>query len=335
MPPARDRESLVKAARLYFLDGRSQDDVARVLGTSRSNVSRMLSAAREQGIVEIRIHGQIRRDLDLEQALRARFNLKHVRVAAFGPEGDLRTSVGELAAQWLDETLQDGQTVALSWGATLQAMVDALSVDRPRAVEVVPLVAGMSWTASLSSGEELVRSLAGRLGASYRYLHAPALVRSRAAQQALLAEPAIASSLKHALAAHIALVGIGAPGTPSSNQVIEGLHLTPVQQRALLEVAVGDVCCRFFDADGRPVGGAAQERVLAVTLDELKRIPVVVGLAAGGEKARGVLGALRGGIVNSLITDASLAHAVLGEATDSARGQSKGAHDGRRSTAGR
>jgi DNA-binding transcriptional regulator LsrR (DeoR family) len=50
MPAPRDRAALIKAARMYFLDGRSQDDVARALGTSRSNVSRMLTAARAQGM---------------------------------------------------------------------------------------------------------------------------------------------------------------------------------------------------------------------------------------------------------------------------------------------
>ena len=89
MPAPRDRAALIKAARMYFLDGRSQDDVARALGTSRSNVSRMLSAARAQGIVEIRVHDQTTRAADLEQALAEQFGLAHVRVAAFRPGGDV------------------------------------------------------------------------------------------------------------------------------------------------------------------------------------------------------------------------------------------------------
>ena len=82
MTAPRARVALIKAARMYFLDGRSQDDVARVLGTSRSNVSRMLSAARAQGIVELRVHDQTVRATELEQALRERFGLTQVRVAA-------------------------------------------------------------------------------------------------------------------------------------------------------------------------------------------------------------------------------------------------------------
>jgi DNA-binding transcriptional regulator LsrR (DeoR family) len=315
VPPARDRDLLVKAARMYFLDGRSQDDIARVLGTGRSNVSRMLAAAREQGIVEIRVHGHAGRDLDLERALREQFDLEPVRVAAFSTEVNAIADVGELAAEWLDETLKDDQVVALSWGNTLQAMVDSVSVDRPRGVEVVPLVGGLAWTASLASGEELVRALAGKLGGTYRYLHAPALLHSHTAQQALLAEPAIASTLEHALSANIALVGIGTFGVGSSAEVLEGLDLTRAQYRALVDAgAVGDVCCRLYDANGQPIKSVVQDRVLAVTLENLKRIPTVVGLAAGREKLPGVLGALRGRIVNGLVTDASLAHAILANA---------------------
>jgi DNA-binding transcriptional regulator LsrR (DeoR family) len=151
MPAPRDRSALVKAARMYFLDCQSQDEVARALGTSRSNVSRMLSAARAQGIVEIRVHDQTVRSAELEQALKERYGLAHVRVAAFRPGADVTAAAGDLAAQWLDESLRDGDVLGLSWGTTLQAMVDAFSVDQPRNVEVVPLVGGLSTIASLTS----------------------------------------------------------------------------------------------------------------------------------------------------------------------------------------
>jgi DNA-binding transcriptional regulator LsrR (DeoR family) len=169
----RDRAALIKAARMYFLDGRSQDDVARALGTSRSNVSRMLTAAQAQGIVEIRVHDQTSR----ENALREQFELAHVRVAALRPGVDAQAAAGDLAAQWLDESLRDGQVLGLSWGTSLQAVLASFSVDQPRSVELVPLIGGLSTVVSLVSGEELVRELAGKLGATYRYLHAPGVLR--------------------------------------------------------------------------------------------------------------------------------------------------------------
>src|SRR5690349_2136346 len=274
MPAPRDRAALIKAARMYFLDGRSQDDVARALGTSRSNVSRMLSAARAQGIVEIRVHDQTTRAAELEQALAERFGLAHVRVAAFRPGADVAAAAGDLAAQWLDETLRDGDVLGLSWGTSLQAMVEAFSVDQPRSVEVLPLVGGLATVASLVSGEELVRELAGRLGATYRYLHAPALLRSGAARDSLLAEPAIAEVLQRAETADIAMVGIGTVGTGSSNAIIDGLGLSTAERKTFSAARpVGDTCCRFFNEKGEPIFGAVHDRVLAIDLDQLRRIP--------------------------------------------------------------
>jgi DNA-binding transcriptional regulator LsrR (DeoR family) len=226
MPAPRDRAALIKAARMYFLDGRSQDDVARALGTSRSNVSRMLTAARAQGIVEIRVHDQTSREKELEQALQERFDLAHVRVAAFRPGVDALAAAGDLAAQWLDESLRDGQVLGLSWGTSLQAMVESFSVDQPRSVEVVPLIGGLSPADSFVAGQELVRELAGRLGATYRYLHAPALLRSETARDALLAEPTVAEVLERAKAADIAMVGIGSVGTGSSSEMLHWLGLS-------------------------------------------------------------------------------------------------------------
>jgi len=314
MPAPRDRASLIKAARMYFLDGRSQDDVARALGTSRSNVSRMLSAARAQGIVEIRVHDQTSREKDLEQALQERFELSHVRVAAFRPGVDGLTAAGDLAAQWLDESLRDGHVLGLSWGRSLQAMVESFSVDQPRSVEVVPLVGGLSTVMSLVSGEELVRELAGRLGATYRYLHAPGLLRSESARDSLVAEPTVADVLGRAQTADIAMIGIGTVGAGSSNEILDGLGLSAAERKAFFAGGpVGDPCCRFFDANGEPILGAVNDRVIAIELDQLRRIPTVIGVATGVEKVPGVLGALRGGLVDGLIADASLALALLSD----------------------
>jgi DNA-binding transcriptional regulator LsrR (DeoR family) len=314
MPAPRDRAALIKAARMYFLDGRSQDDVARALGTSRSNVSRMLTAARAQGIVEIRVHDQTSREKDLEQALQERFKLSHVRVAAFRPGVDALAAAGDLAAQWLDGSLRDGQVLGLSWGNSLQAMVESFAVDQPRSVEVVPLVGGLSTADSLVAGHELVRELAGRLGATYRYLHAPALLRSETARDALLAEPAVADVLQRAQTADIAMVGIGTVGTGSSREMLDGLGLNASERKAFFAGGpVGDTCCRFFDAAGRAIRGVVHDRVLAVELDDLRRIPTVIAVATGVEKAPGMLGALRGELVDGLITDASLALALLSE----------------------
>jgi DNA-binding transcriptional regulator LsrR (DeoR family) len=312
MPASRDPGLLAKAARLYFIEDRSQDDVAAVLGTTRSNVSRMLKQARDLGIVQIRIVDPARRDHELEQALRGRFGLADARILEVTPETDVLAGVGRLAAHWLEETLRDGQVVALSWGHTLQAIVRAVDGLSRRDVEVVQLVGGLSALDSALTGQELVRDLSERIGARHRYLHAPALLSSAEALTVMLHEQTIADALDAAKAADLALVGIGTPGIGSSRALLEELGLSPAE-RAEFDAAgaVGDVCARFYDLAGQEVRSVVSERVLAVTLDDLRAIPTVAGVAAGGEKAWGILGALRGRIIDTLICDQGAARSVL------------------------
>jgi DNA-binding transcriptional regulator LsrR (DeoR family) len=312
MATPRDPGLLAKAARLYFIEDRSQDDVAAILGTTRSNVSRMLKQARDLGIVEIRIVDPAQRDHELERALRSRFRLADARVLQVSPETDVLPGVGRLAVQWLDETLRDGQVVALSWGQTLQAVVRAVDGLFRRDVEVVQLVGGLSALDSAVTGQELVRDLSERIGARHRYLHAPALFSTAEALSVMLHEQAIADALDAAKAADIAVVGIGAPGLGSSGSLLDALALRP-SERADFDAsgAVGDVCARFYDLSGNEVQSAVTRRVLAVTLDDLRAIPTVAGVAAGGEKALGILGALRGRIIDTLICDREAARSVL------------------------
>ncbi len=312
MPAARERDLLVKAARLYYEDNCSQQQVASALGVSRSNVSRMLAAAREQGIVEIRINDPAGREMGLEDELQSAFGLTACRVVATRADESGLAKVGELAAELLLETVRPADGISLSWGRTLQAMVHAVHTDRAIPVDVLPLVGGLSSLASEMTGEELVRELAGRLGGTYQRLHAPALLETKASRDTLMAESSINSVLRAAIGSSLAFVGIGAVGVGSSAALIDSLRLSG-RDRAQFEKAkpVGDVCARYFDEDGNPVSGAIEDRVLGVTLDDLRRIRTVVGLAAGLEKTMGVLGALRGRYLDALVCDAPLAKALL------------------------
>lgn len=312
MPTARDHHLLVKVARMYYEEGRSQQEIAHALEVSRPGVSRMLAAARERGIVEISVHDPAGRDLTLEGELRAAFGLRDCRVAEV-PGGDSALArVGELGARWLLDILRPGQSVGVSWGRTLQAVVRQVPGGGGLNAEVVPLVGGLSSVDREITGEELVRDLAARLGGRFRRLHAPALLTTPASRQILLDEPAVQEALTAAEQVGIALVGIGSHGVGSSAAIVDALALD-AREREEFERRrpVGDLCARFFDARGRSIPGPVEDRVLALSLDQLSRIPRVAGVAAGVEKARGVLGALRSGTVDVLICDSALARALL------------------------
>ncbi len=308
----RDPEQLAKAAQLYFLEERSQDEIAAVFGTTRSNVSRMLKQARELGIVRIQIEHPTKRHEQLEQELRHRFELADVRILALEPHADPLPGVGRLAARWLLDTLQDRQVLALGWGTTLQAVALALDGAPQRDIEVVPLMGGLSAIASASTGEELARTFAARFGAHHRYLHAPLVFASAERLSTMLTEPAIKSALDAARAADVALVGIGTATHGSFSDLVQALELSP-SERGQLEAsgAAGDLCGRFYDLSGTEVPSPLANRVLAVGLDDLRRIPTVAAVAAGRQKAPGILGALRGHLIDVLVCDEHAAQGVL------------------------
>lgn len=312
MPPLRDDGDLARAARLYFIEGLSQKEVAEKMLTTRSNVSRMLTAARERGVVQIRILDPAGRDHDLEQQLMDQFGLSEALVARFEPGSPVGRRAGELGASWLVERLRDGQKISLSWGTSLQHLVWSVTADHSVDVEILQLVGGLSSISNQPTGQELLRELALRLGAHYRYLHAPAVLDRPDAVALLAREASIAESLHAARHSDIALVGIGSFGHGSSESVVEQMRLSSAELAAFHAADLaGDICARFFDHRGRPYLGAANDRILGIDLEELRRIPTVMGIATGREKAPGLAGALTGGFLDVLCCDVTAARAVL------------------------
>ena len=318
MAAPRDTAVVVRAARLYYEQGRSQTEVAQELGLSRSNVSRILAQAHDRGIVEITIHdpdGPPRRDEALEAALRATFSLAEAHVVS-APRATAMESVAREGAAVITARAATVRSIGVSWGQTVQNVVERLETLHPRPTpQVLPLVGGHSTLDQFDSGESVLKVLASRLGATPRTLYAPAVLESATAVATLRGESSIGTVLAAAAQVELALVGIGSMGMHSSPHILELMKLTEAERAAFaVQQPVGDVCGRFVDAHGMPLGTPTDQRVLAVTFSELLRIPDVLGVAAGAEKAPGVLGVLRSGAIDTAVFDVDLAREVLAHA---------------------
>lgn len=315
MPAPRDTALVVRAARLYYEQGRSQTEVAQELGLSRSNVSRILTQARDRGIVEISIHdpdGPPRHHPAVEAALKARFSLREAHVVS-APRTPGLEAVARQGAVVIAARAAQVRSIGVSWGQTVQRVVEQLETVRLRpAPRVLPLVGGHSALDQFESGESVLRVLASRLGARAEMLYAPAVLESATTVSTLRGESSIAAVLEAAAQVELAVVGLGSMGMHSSPHIVEQMALSEQEQAAFLaQQPVGDVCGRFVDAHGVPLGAPTDQRVLAVTFSQLLRIPEVVGVAAGAEKAPGVAGVLRSGAIASLVVDVDLAKELL------------------------
>lgn len=306
-------ELLAQIATLYYDLGKSQQEIAVAYDLSRSNVSRMLKEARERGIVEIFIHHPLRRVTWLEQQLCERFGLREAGVveAVLGNDDLTLTQVAKLSARVLDQCLENTQVLGLSLGRAVRATVNAFSPRRRYDVEVVQLMGGGSQADPSMDGPALIEQTARRLTNRVRYLYAPIIVDSAVIARGLLEQQNIAATLTLARQCDVALVGIGAL-SPVVSGLVGANFLTQEELDALkADGVVGDICGRHFDRQGHKVTLDLDNRVIAITLDELKAIPSVIGVTCTATKAEAVLGALRGGYLDMLVTDAAAAEAVL------------------------
>jgi deoxyribonucleoside regulator len=302
-----DVQQLIQASRLYYELGETQSRVAEILGVTRPQVSRLLKRARAEGIVEIRIVDGTVMDTAAGEELRERFGLAavHLSPALVGPEDVSRRMIGRLGAEVLRASIRDGAVVGVGDGASISAVADALVADEPpheTGATVVPLCGGYWFT---GPAREPFRRVADGIGGLPIGLLAPGVVDDPATKRSLVAHAGVRriSDLWERL--EVAAFGIGGPAWSAAAL---GPEIAGSLER---DGAVGEVLVSPYDLEGRFVCDALRDRTIAFDARDLARIPVRIGVAGGPGKIRPILGALRGRMLTTLVTDQPTAEAVL------------------------
>lgn len=299
-----DMDTIISAAWLYYHDNLNQAEIAEELGISRPGVVNLLSQARERGIVTISIRPDLLSQLSLAQRMRERFGLEDVFIVPSPAKVDptaLVEALGRAGALLLQRILEPGQVVATTWGNALMEMAKALQVK-----PVDGLVLAQS-VGSLNSGESfspirLASIMAEKLGAKCYHLPVPAVVSSPEVKEILFQDRNVRSCLEMARAASLAIIGVGKvsyDATVVTADFFDRMMIDELRAKG----AVGDISCRFFDIHGRPVVTDFDDRVISLTLDEVKKIKPVIAMAGGSSKVSAILGALNTGCLDVLITD--------------------------------
>ncbi len=305
---------MLQAARLYYEDNKTQDEVASTLGISRSKVSRLLTQARERGIVQITVVDPDSTHAQLEQALIETFGLTDVVVAAgIMQSGELqRKRIGQAAARYVETILEEGDRVGIGSGRTLYAMASSLlSRERQIEVGVVPLIGGLDRVPACFQANELAKMVAEAMGGTWQFLYAPAILDSAEARQSLLSSHHVQEVINAWDTLTVALVGIGnvlsRTGVPT---LFTNFLNEDAQMRLRDQGAVGGICALYYDAAGSPCPELS-DRVVGIGLGQLRRIRRLIAIAGGPDKTEAILAALRGRYVNTLITDEATAQAIL------------------------
>lgn len=303
-----DVELMLKVAELYYIDDMPQKDIAQKLNISRPKVSRLLKAAKANKLVEIKINYPMPPRSQLERTFEQKYGLKEAIILKnIDEENRIFSEVTAAAAKYLKRIVRDGNSIGVAWGSTLRAVADSIEMSEKKDVKVIQIIGSMGQ--SPTSANEIVRKIAESFGGRYYLLPAPAIVNSPDIKDALMKDDTIKDILHMARSVDIALIGIGSINKNScffASGYLKDDDLDALTRKK----AVGDICAHFFNIHGQ-ICEYIDDRVIAISLEDLKKIPRVIGVALGPEKAESIVGALNSGVLDVLIIDEKTANLVM------------------------
>lgn len=300
---------LSTVANLYYNSEMTQDQIANRIYTSRSKISRMLKEARELGIVEIQIHEPWDRKMVLEQRIQEHFPLKQIRVISVR-ENNLSMvlqKLGETAAYYLDTVVDRDTVLGISWGNTIYHTVRSIKSNKNIPLTVVPIMGAASISKPERDSLDLAKELAASYGGKYRYIYAPLFVKDKKLREQLVQDPNIMDVLNLARSANIILTSVGSIAYKTWKDYMSFEVLEDLEKKG----AVGHIAGHFYDGKGREVRSALAERMIGIQLEDFCKAQDVICVAGMEEKAEAILGALRGGYIDTLITDEFAAARML------------------------
>ncbi|QAY64390.1 sugar-binding transcriptional regulator [Xylanimonas allomyrinae] len=306
-----DIEVQLHVARLYFSEHQTQAEIARTIGYSRATVSRLLTRAKRAGIVRVTITHPLEHVLEIEQRLKEGLALTLVRVAETRGPCTI-DALGRTAADLLTEVAADGQVIGVGNGRAVAATARSLpAVPRPHTT-VVQLLGSPREPGSARDRDSpaLCHQIARRLSATCARAPFPLFADDAQTALQLRREQSVATTMALAARADVAIVGVG--GVTAGHPELAG-HRTPEVAAAITRgKAVGHILDHHYDAQGRHIVTPLCARMLALTPEELGRIPLVIGVANGAHKVDAILGAARGNLLRGLVTDEATAELILG-----------------------
>lgn len=312
MPREKNNDDLVlKAATLYYVNGNTQEQIARKFGFSRPTVVRLLKQAREKGFVEIKITKELPHTTRLETLIEAEFGdhglLEVIVVENY--DNDPKAAVAERAAVYLMQNLRKDHILGIGWSSTLMQIPDFLRKGKYTPKRVVQLGGYVGGIAS-ANAQDISLRLGLTFGVPVDSLPAPVILTSPAVRDSLLTDPVIKNTLQWVKKCNIGLVGIG-DVTIESTLVRAGYITESDMAQVSGQGAVGDILSHYYTIDGTEIPTSWQESMISIDLAQLQKIDNIIGVAAGASKVSSMIGAIRGGILNRVIIDVALAEALV------------------------
>ena len=308
---SRQDDAIIEATWSYYHDGLNQNEIASRLGVSRASVVNYLNEARRRGYVRITLNSEVFLNHELSERLKDHFGLQQVLVVPSDPTGQAGSTerVARATADWLPHLLEPGDRLGVAWGETVYRVAEVaphLSVEDVTVVQLVgSRAAGLGYAAEVCSA-----TIARHFGASCINLHVPLIVSNNNLATQLCAEPDIAEQLQAVNDCNKVLF---ACGTVTDASHIARTRILSLESLSTYRAqgASGVICARLIDADGNPIETEIDNRMIGVTLEQMRNKEMGILVASGAERVRGARAAILGGYVSHFVTCSNTAQLLL------------------------
>lgn len=318
MAPAPDTPDFELARRIHtvltmhFIEGRTQSEISVRLNMSTAKVNRLIKQGRDLGMLNFSINNPYGRLYDIEREFEMIMGVENTLVTPSvtgNPDTNLG-QVGKAAGNLLARNVRKGDTIAISGGKAVRAMIENLEPGRALDVNVVPLTGGVQGQ-HFTDVNHLATLLAERLGGRATLIHAPLFAETPQERNMLMSVRSVRDVFEIARNASIALVGIGSVAD-SQSTYYEAVPMADHARQALTESGVrGEFLGHLVDADGGLSDVEFNSRLVALPPSEAAGIPMKVGIVSGAEKVAPAGAVLRGGYLNALVLDEDTARGIL------------------------
>lgn len=313
--PAEFDDAIIWAAWLYYENQLTQNEIAQMIGVSRATIVNYLQEARQRGVVRILMNPEIATRTHIARKLAARFGLSEVLVIpsekSFTTETRLKT-LGAGGARLMERLVKPGQTICVSWGRTVLAVADAISLPQAMEGVVVVQVTGSSIGKREFSAELCTSIMARNMGATSVNMLAPAVLSTAKLRDALMSEPVLQRQFELIGQANIIVFGVGGLAADSTMRIADVTSNEEIDAYAR-EGAAAVLICRFLDRDGNQIVREFDQRVIGIELDELRGVPTRLCVAGGVQKVEAIRAVLKGRYATHLVTDMDAAEQLLAD----------------------
>lgn len=314
-----DVHIMVQVAQMYYMDGLTQEKIAKQLGISRSAISMILTEARDFGIVDIKIKNPETNNDELSEKVEKQFGIQKCYAIPVNAKLQkiLTRIVATQGAVIVEKEIKNHSSFGVAWGTTCyECMSSFRNSDNLYDVHVVPLIGGTNRIASEYQLNEMVRMMAEKLQGLPSFMYAPALAETIEDKALYMKSAYMQPIIEKWKTLDVALISVGAPPEYYNSKLQFDAEEAKQDFEADPSRTVGDICARRFNMRGEFLDSEYNHKIIGISEHDLREAGKVICVAAGDHKVLSILGALRASIIDILVTDENTAERVLRVASE-------------------